>query len=476
SSLGAMVLGVLTALVLNRVKIPFKGVLEALCLFPLLIPQYFTAIAWVYLLGWNGWVTNWLKEIFQVDTLPFTIYGLPGVIFIMTISYFPLVTLLTLIGLRQSDINLEKAAWLVTSRRRAFLGITFPLITPYILGGGLLVFALALNNFDVPSILLVKVYSLEIFYQFSVFYQTTRAITLFLPILFISLLAITGWYRLFRNRPLVTIGSRWLRGDRNVPIAGSAASSILGGLFLGLILILAIAAPFYTFIRQVGSIQIFSEVITMAGNQILNSFTLALLTTPIVLAIGLAVAWYVERTNLKAKGLILAGIILPLVLPGALLGIGLIKVYNRAGLLFIYHSIFITVIGLTARFLIIPSLTFSGLLKNIDRSLESAARVAGVSGARIFSGIILPLSGRAIWLAGIICFILAVSDLSVSILVNPPGLMTFPIRIYSLFHFSREQHVAALCLIMAALIIILYIIMALLWKLNLKTSLKSSGR
>jgi ABC-type spermidine/putrescine transport system permease subunit II len=108
----------------------------------------------------------------------------------------------------------------------------------------------------------------------------------------------------------------------------------------------------------------------------------------------------------------------------------------------------------------IPSLIIAGTLKTIDRSLENAAYISGVSKYKTIVQGILPLISRPVLVSIIICFILILNEISVSILVNPPGFITIFIRIYSLFHYNQEATASALCLIMAGLVIILYIILS----------------
>ena len=59
---------------------------------------------------------------------------------------------------------------------------------------------------------------------------------------------------------------------------------------------------------------------------------------------------------------------------------------------------------------------------------------------------------RPILVSAVICFILTLSELGVTIMVNPPGFITLPVRIFSLYHFGADDQVASLCLIMAAVV------------------------
>lgn len=456
TALGSIILGVPLAFILARFRIPLSRTLEYLLLLPILIPSYFVTIAWVYMLGWNGLLTVWLQNTLGITTLPFNIYGITGAVFIMVMCHFPFVAFLTLAGLRNLDSNLERTAWLTASRFRAFFRVSLPLVLPYILGGAILVFVLAVNNFDVPSITMLDVYPLEVFYRFSVFFRTDQAMILTLPLLAITLGAVLMWYYLFRNRPIFTINTRWKTPEK-IPISWPAQTLCL--VFITLILGLAVALPIIGLALNINSFTDIINTFIIIQPHLFNSISTAFISTAGALLLGFLLAYLLERTEFRFKGLLLGLLILSLVIPGSAIGIGLIKLYNHSGLLFIYHSQFIISLGLMARFVALPALIMAGAFKTLDPSLENAAKVSGVSRLDTLTKVILPLLKRPLVISAIICFILAINELAVTILVAPPGITQLSVRIYSLFHFNKAAEVASMCLIMAFLIVLLYIIL-----------------
>ncbi|MBI5360352.1 MAG: iron ABC transporter permease [Planctomycetes bacterium] len=462
TSVFSVVLGFPLAYAIARIKLPFRRVIENVFLIPLLIPSYFLAIAWVFLAGDNGIITNALRTLPGVNIAVSPLYSTWGVILILTLSYFPLVTLLTLTGLRNIDLNLEKAGWLATSRFRAFTGISLPLILPYVLGSAILVFVLALNNFDVPSILLVNdIYPMEIFYQFSVFYKPERAMLLALPLILTAFAAIFAWYLLFKNRSIITIGSGWRAPEypENGRIAGFSAF-----IFAALLMTVAVILPLAGLVAQARSVGAISGAFSLAYKEMLNSLIIAFITTVLSIVFGIIIAHAIERRTTRLKGPVLALLMVPLIVPGSAIGIGLIKMYNHGIFLWIYGTIFIVVLGLLARFIIIPVISISGAIKMMDPSLENAAAAHGAGYKRILAKIIFPLTGQAIIASAVLCFIFSLNELPVAIMVNPPGFNTISVRIYSLFHFGQEQAVAVLCLIMTGVTVVLYAILMLLFK------------
>ena len=73
-----------------RIEIPYRGLISAMTVVPLISPPFVGAYAWIILLGRNGTITQWIHQ-WTGWTLP-TIYGPPGVILALALSYFPYVT------------------------------------------------------------------------------------------------------------------------------------------------------------------------------------------------------------------------------------------------------------------------------------------------------------------------------------------------------------------------------------------------
>ena len=91
------------------------------------------------------------------------------------LAYYPFVTLLTVSGLRSMDRSQEEAALLSRGKWQTLRRVTLPLTTPHILTGAIFVFVFSIMDFGVPDILRVSVYPVEIFVQFSTFYDERAA-------------------------------------------------------------------------------------------------------------------------------------------------------------------------------------------------------------------------------------------------------------------------------------------------------------
>ena len=137
SSLGAVVLGVLSAIALTRRRFRAKSAVSALLLSPLVIPYIVFGISLLLLFHQLGVPRSLLTVVIGhiVISLPYTI-------------------LVLVPRLDQIDVSLEEAAFdLGASRLRTFRSITLPLILPAVVAAFLIAFTTSFDEYAVASFL-----------------------------------------------------------------------------------------------------------------------------------------------------------------------------------------------------------------------------------------------------------------------------------------------------------------------------------
>lgn len=162
---------------------------------------------------------------------------------------------------------------------------------------------------------------------------------------------------------------------------------------------------------------------------ITNTLKVGFLVGIISTAVGLLFA-YVEvylRMNKFVGGLFKVVSMLPVVSPPFVLSLSMIMLFGKAGiitrfLLGIYDNSVYGFWGIT----IVQSLTFfpvcymmlKGLLKNIDPSLEEAARDMGASRFKVFSSVTLPLLLPGLGNSFLVTFIESIADFANPMLIG----------------------------------------------------------
>lgn len=140
----AWLAGVALGWVFARTELPGRGILEAVCMLPLVLPP--TVIGYGILLagGRRSWIGGWLYEHFDYTI----VFNWHGAVVASAVVALPLVLKSASSAFANVDRSLEAAArTLRQSSWSVFLRVTLPLAAPGILAGTLLAFARAMGEF-----------------------------------------------------------------------------------------------------------------------------------------------------------------------------------------------------------------------------------------------------------------------------------------------------------------------------------------
>ena len=113
--------------------------------------------------------------------------------------------------------------------------------------------------------------------------------------------------------------------------------------------------------------------------------------------------------------------LLLLILPGTVIGIGLIGLWNTPATAWIYASPGILIMGYVIQYAALPSGILHAVLTRLPPSLEQAAALSGAGWWRRLLLIVLPLSRRGLLLAWLVSYLFCLRDTGLAMLVYPPG-------------------------------------------------------
>jgi len=443
-------LGLTLGLVLTRIRVPLRGLLVFLFAIPLVVPPYVFAMAWIHLLGQRGAITAMIAQLFGLEAAPFTIYGLAGAVFVLTLCYYPVVVLTTAVALVSADVTQEEAGRLYGGWRRALTGITLRQALPGCLAGGILVFVLALGSFGVPSLLRLHVYALESFTKFNAFYDMAGATAASMPLVVLSLGALFGFERYRRRLSNAFVSSHgrqppWLPVGRWRWCAWTACVVVL---------LVSVVLPLGVLAKEAGGIGAYAQALKTAWPELAHTLLVGALSATAMTLLALPLAYVASRGRGWRRSVVDYAPLLTFAVPGTVLGIGLIRLWNRGGAAdWVYGTVAVVVFACIARFMAVAHRGAAVALGQIDPSLEDAAAVSGVSWLRTGTGVVLPLVWRPLVGVWVVVFILSVGELSASILVCPAGFNTITTRMFSLMHYGMNQLVAALAIMLVVCIL-----------------------
>lgn len=461
----AFVFGTPAGMALSRFRIPFRRLLLPVSCFLLLIPPYLTTVALLQLFGARGALTALFPSVFAAwDPYQWWMAS-------VMIAWWclPLVAVSTWMVLRFMPPELEEWAMLHTGTWKTLLRVTFPQALEGGLLGGVLTFLLAWTNFEIPDFLRVRVYAAEVFSQFSAFYQLHGAVSASLPLLIGTAMAgltasalhgklvpVLAGSELYDDKPL------WSKGWLNRLTAYLIAVFIV--LFVGL----PVGILFYRSLPL--------EVYALTWESVKPELALSLRTSILAGVFSCVVGWgmaclIVPKPDVERRWLELFCLI-PLAVPAPIVGIGLIRLWNRGGWPgWVYRHETIIILAACARFMPLAVLTWVRGMRRVPAVLHDLACLDGAGWMTWQSRIILPLCGRFALIALILVFAFSMGELGAAVLVVPPGDTTVSVRIYTLLHYGADSMVAALCVILFLIVTGTFLILAAFssgWRLRAK--------
>jgi spermidine/putrescine transport system permease protein len=187
----------------------------------------------------------------------------------------------------------------------------------------------------------------------------------------------------------------------------------------------------------------------------LTSLELAAAAALIAAALGLLAAYAMVRHRpFAGRGAYAALLNVPLMMPEVALGVGLLSFLVRAGFELDFGAL------ASAHALICLPYTVAAIkarLKSIgDSRLEDAAMDLGATEWQAFKLVTLPLAMPAVISGALLAFTVSFEDFVVSFFIAPIGVVTMPIKIYSMMKFGVTPEINALsvCLLTATVLLI----------------------
>ena len=193
----------------------------------------------------------------------------------------------------------------------------------------------------------------------------------------------------------------------------------------------------------------------------------ATLATVFSLMVGVPLAWVLARRRFPGRRLVRALVLLPLVLPPVVGGVGMLYAFGRRGVLgpalgAVGISLPFSTAGvvLAEAFVAMPFLviTVEGALAGSDQRYEEAAATLGASEWTTFRRITLPLIGPSVAAGAVLCFARALGEFGATITFagNLPGTtQTMPLAVYVALETNPEAALALALVLLAVSILIL---------------------
>ena len=424
-----------------RVEMPFKKLILALGILPIITPAFVGAFSWVILLGRQGVVRYAVNKVLGLVGLSLPpIYGLFGIIFTMSLTYLPFVFLLSYGAFKSTNPLLEESAVIMgAGHSRILRTITIPLILPSLGAAAILVFIRAIGNFGIPAVLGGQQYVLPTLIHFRVqgFWDLNGASAIAIISVAIVIIALVIQKKVVSAREYETIST----ATSEYKLHKHLLTKVIAILYCSLVLIISLAPQItiitMSFFKQwIGflptgfTLENYKIIPQIASKTIKNSFFLATSASLLTALIGTLAAYITERRRPKGAMLIDFTIMTPFVLPGIVVSVALLSAFS-SGPINISGTFLILIISFMVRRTPYVFRSVAASLTQLDEALEESSTISGASWFYTFRRITFPLILPGIIAGTILTFATLLQELSTTILLYSARTQTLPIQIYN---------------------------------------------
>jgi iron(III) transport system permease protein len=476
----SMTLAVLVAWLIARTDMPGGNVVEVLCWFAFFVPDFPLTLAWILLLDPHfGFLNSIATSLPGVDGPLFNPYSFWGIVWVHLGTggiWFKVILLTPLF--RRLGATLEEAARVagadtMTTLRR----VTIPVMAPMILAIAVLSFIRGLESFNTELLLGVPadiyVYGTRIYDYIQDEPPEYGQATALGSVFFVILAVIAVFYR------------RFFKGNRNFAVITGQGYSIarialgkwryvaLGGFILWFLVMMVMPLVFLiigSFMRRYGFFNLsdpftlhhwkslFTDPIFLGSLK--NSLMIAGTTAVLGVLLYSSVGYLLGSPRKPKSGPVIEFFCwLPWVIPGILLGLGVLWIFLSTPLsTVLYGTILGIALALTIQDSPVSTQAFKAGFLQLGQDLEESARVTGASWLYTYRRILLPLIAPVAMTVAMLNFGSAMTTISIPVLLYSAQSRPLSILLLEYSYTGELERAAALGLLITIIICTMIII------------------
>ena len=442
-------IGTSSAWIISRYTFRYKKIIEWLLFMPLAIPSYIVAYTYVGLIGNGGTFIEILRD-FGFSVIRVEMMNIYGLIWVLSFSLYPYVYAGTRTIFQSYPSQLKHTASLLgVSNKKYFFSVALPLASPAIIGGLFLVFMEVLNDYGAAKYYGVSTLTTGIFRTWTALedLQSSIYLSAILVILVFILVLIVKWLRGRRSYNLTQTNTNQKSTDNRVKISGLKKI-----LYLGILLIPILFGFILPLIQLViWGIQTFDS---MFNNDLiilgLESLSLGLSTALLVVFLACLLIYLSKWNYLKRFNIFSKIATLGYVIPGAIIGVGIIRTSKSLTDLFsfqfdfeighlVYNSILVLIYAYLFRFIAVAYNSIEGNTLKIGNNLSESSYLLGYGKIKTFFKIDFPLLRSALLSSFILVLIDVMKELPLTLILKPYNLSTLAVRAYE---YAEDERVA----------------------------------
>ncbi len=499
SSFWALFFGVSVAWLVARTDVGFRNLSFGLATVGVLIPNFFHAMAWIYLSHPRiGTINHWISNLpgnpeFRIDVMT-----MAGMGWVQGLSMVSVTFVLLAPSFSNMDAALEEAAQVHGANfQRTLRKITLPLSRAALVAAFLYVAAMGLSTLDIP--LLIGVATNTFVFSSYLWLQTSSPesaaqygpgasfatfmilIALFLSWRYIRVLAKARQFEVITGKsfkPKTIQLGRW-RGPARVWLIGTM---VLANIVPVIVLLWVSFLPFLQPIGldAIGNLSLDNYrnmPFDLVRRGLLNTIYLAVLAPTIAVGLSLLFSWIVLRTRYRMRRAFDFVAFLPHAVPSVVFAFAAYLIVLRYYLpgFDLYGTRNIILILYVITMLSFGTRITNAALIQVHTELEESARLSGANSFVLMRKILLPLLKPSLVLAWIWLCMSSLRELTIAVMMLSRTNMTLPVVIYQNWSRGAQPMAAAITVVMMGIMLPLVILYFKKYGQNLWSSGDASG-
>lgn len=479
TTLISVLLAFLYAYGLTRTCVKGKALFRLIAMLPLFAPTMLFGLSLVYLFGNQGLITTGVFGKLPWLAHDINLYGFNGIVLAEVAFTFPPAMMILSVALSHSDARLyEAAASLGAKPLRTFFDVTLPGVKYGLLSAVFVCFTLSFTDFGAPKVVggQFNVLAVDIYKQVVGQQNFGMGATVSMILLVPTLLAFVA-DRIVQKRSHASLTAR------SVPLVPApspfrdAGFTVVLSLVAFVILLVLFTAGIASFVHMwpysISHPEIYPRLWTLrhytfegvggGGYQaFFTSLRMAAHTAVIGTVITFVSAYLIEKTKgadkLKQGAYLLS--IIPLALPGLVIGIAYVFFFNRPTfnipftdlqfgnpLGFLYGTMALLVISNIVHFYTVSFLTATTALRQLDKEFELVSESMAVPFYRTFFRVTVPVCFPAIVEIAAYYFVSSMATVSAVIFLYTSRLPLASVAVVSMDEAGDTAAAAAMCML-----------------------------
>jgi len=439
STLISLALGIPIAYFYSFYKIRGAKLIFVIAILCSMSAPFIGAYSWILLLGRSGVITKFLEGVLGIAVG--NIYGFKGILLVQSLKFFPLVFIYMNGAFKNIDNTLMEASANMgcTGVRRLFK-VVLALSMPTILAAALMVFMQAFADFGTPMVMGegYQTFPVMIYNAYLGEGGADRNFAAALAVVAIIITAVIFFFQKW--------GTSKFKFSMNAlhPVEKKKAKGVGGVLmhaYCYLLVALAFMPQLYiiylSFCNYKGSIRqegygvdnYIQAANKLLGRSIKNTAVMGILALLIIIVIAVLIAYLVVRRSNVLNNAIDTISMLPYIMPGAVVGLGLLLAFDSKPLA-LTGTFAIMVISFVIRRLPYTIRSATATLMQIAPSIEEAAISLGASKMKTFVKITVPMMANGILSGAILSWVAIVTEMSSSIILYSNKSITLTMSTY----------------------------------------------